>query len=135
MKDRNIAIGLLLAAGLSVGAGMHTEISIIRGKIIYRGTAEGPVKVEVFDRPQFAPRPVHFAVLSESGLYEARVHSGTYYLRAYIDVNRSGKWDPGEPVGLYGEGRPVVIVPLESKLGIDIRIEDDKKAVQEPEKK
>jgi hypothetical protein len=119
---------------LSVGAGLQGDVSTIRGKVVYRGTAEGPVRVEVFERPQFSPRPVYSAVISGAE-YEASVRSGTYYLRAYIDVNRNEQWDEGEPLGTYEQGRAVMIVPLASKLGIDIKIVDGKKAVEEPEKK
>ena len=135
MRRRITYIGLLLAAGLSIGAGIHTEVSTIQRKVLYRGTAEGPVKIEVFERPQFSPRPLYSKVIPEPSTYEVTVRPGTYYLRAYVDVSRNDQWDEDEPIGLYQQGRAVVIVPLASKRGIDIKIEDGKKGIQEPEKK
>lgn len=135
MRRRTVYIGLLLAAGLSMGAGIYGDVSTIQGKVFYERPAEGPVRVEVFDRPQFAPRPLYSAVVSDSDSYEATVLSGTYYVRAYIDVNRNGAWDEGEPVGFYRQGRGIVILPLASKLGIDIKIEEGKRGVREEEKK
>lgn len=86
------------------------------------------MKIEIFERPEFKQRPAYSIVIPEPGPFDAMVQAGTYYLRAYIDLNRNDRWDEGEPIGTYKEGQGVVVVPLASKPGIDIKLEDGKKS-------
>lgn len=41
-------------------------------------------------------------LLSESGTFEVRVAPGNYYLVAVVDRNRSGTFDDGDALGVYG---------------------------------
>lgn len=135
---RTIFVGLLAVIGLLMsGAGIRSGASNISGRVQYGGIVEGPVRVEVFDRPQFSPKPAYMAVISEPGLYEIEVRAGTYYLRAYIDRNENQSWDAEEPFGVYSSRREpagppgeldpfihrLVVLPLASRRGIDIQID------------
>ena len=126
-----IAAGLLapaLVVGVSFGAGLKTEFSTISGTVFYEGRSEGPVRVEAFDRPQFAPRPAYSTRISGPGPYEVKIRPGAYYLRAFVDRNENGNWDEGEPIGVYQAGAALVIPPLAFKNGIDIRIDPEQRS-------
>lgn len=137
MKPRGEGLGVLIAASalgaflsalsLSIpsparAGGIHAELSTISGQVIYAGRVSGPIIVEAYDRPQFSPRPVSSATLTESGAYEIQIRPGSYYLRAFVDGNNNGRWDPEEPVGIYSGEQALVIVPLASKMGINVLI-------------
>lgn len=64
-------------------------------------------------------------LLSESGAFEVRVAPGTYYLVAVVDRNRSGMFDDGDALGIYGIRR--WSNPREQK--IPITVGDRQKAV------
>jgi len=135
---RTIPLGFLAAAGLLAamvatqadGAGLHTEAATIRGEVVFIGTPPGPIVIEVYERPQFAPRPVSSAVVGQSGPYQVQVRPGAYYLRAFVDGNENRQWDSNEPIGAYSTEQALVIVPLASKGGINILIPLPKKSTE-----
>lgn len=106
----------------AAGGGLHTDVSTISGDVIFIGTPPGPIVIEVYERPQFSPRPVSSARVDQSGPYQVQVRPGAYYLRAFVDSNRNLQWDSNEPVGVYSAEQALVIVPLASKNGINILI-------------
>ncbi len=135
--------GLFQPGGTLLAAGIKTDILTINGEVTARGSATGPIIVEVYNRPQLSPRPVYSALMSRPGPYEIRVRPGTYYLRAFVDENRNRIWDIGEPAGLY-DGEPqtgmvradassnpaaqaLTVLALASKKGINIEIDVLKK--------
>ncbi|MBI3805033.1 MAG: hypothetical protein HY282_14880 [Nitrospirae bacterium] len=129
MRFRVATLGGLLAgllgllwASASGGAGIQTEILTISGEVIYVGNPPGPIVIEVYDRPQFSPRPVFSTAVMQSGAYALHVRPGIYYLRAFVDLNGNHLWDAGEPVGFYAAEQRLVVVPLASKSGINIQI-------------
>lgn len=101
--------------------GIHSDASTISGDVVFIGTPPGPIVIEVYARPQFAPRPVSSATVDQSGPYKVQVRPGAYYLRAFVDSNGNRQWDPDEPVGIYSTEQ-LVIVPLASRTGINILI-------------
>lgn len=130
MRSGKIPLGFLIAAVLLAsmidsngadGAGLHTEAATISGEVIFAG-AGGPIVVEVSDLPRFSPRPRYSIAISQSGPYEVEVGPGAYFLRAFVDANQNRRWDVGEPVGNYPTERPLIIVPLAFKKGVDILI-------------
>lgn len=131
-------IGLFLIGERAKAAGIKTDILAISGEITAQGQTKGPIVVEVYQRPQLAPRPVYTAVISQPGPYEIRVRPGTYYLRAFVDENRNQIRDPGEPSGIHamapGGASPaeaqagpaaqaVILLANAPKKGIDIKID------------
>lgn len=109
-------VGLLLTTGQAGAAGIKTDILTISGEITAQGRTKGPIVVEVYQRPQLAPRPVYSTVISRPGPYEIRVRPGTYYLRAFVDENRNQIQDPGEPAGIHAMG-PGAASPAEAQAG------------------
>lgn len=143
MKSGKIPLGLLIAAALLVslidsnraeGGGLQTEAATISGEVVFIGMPPGPIVIEVYERPQFAPRPVSSAVVGQSGPYRVQVRPGAYYLRAFVDSNENRQWDSNEPIGTYSTEQAVVLVPLASKRGINILIPLPKKSTEKQEK-
>lgn len=110
-------IALFLTGGKVRAAGIQTDILTISGEVTSQGSASGPVVVEVYQRPQLAPRPVYSTVLSRPGPYEIRVRPGTYYLRAFVDENRNQIWDPGERAGIHAAEAQAGMSPTEAETG------------------
>jgi hypothetical protein len=131
--------GLFLTVGTPSAAGLKTELLTISGEVTSRKPAKGPVIIEIYDRPQLAPRPAYSKTIPAPGPFEVRVHPGTYYLRAFVDENRNQTWDPGEPAGLYvlplpagtiraapketQDAQALIVLPLASQKGINIAID------------
>lgn len=129
---------LFLTVGTPSAAGLKTELLTIGGEVTSRKPAKGPVVIEVYDRPQLAPRPVYSTTIPAPGSFEVRVRPGTYYLRAFVDENRNQIRDPEEPAGLYvtpqqpgtirsgtkedQAPQALIVLPLASKKGIHIEI-------------
>ena len=98
----------------------------ISGDISYSGGETGPTFVEVFDNPNFLGSPVSFGILhyfepsimifsfDGNGYYEDYVPAGTYYLRAYMDLDFSFTPDPGEPYGEYRDAGGLIPVTIDS---------------------
>ena len=130
--------GFFLMVGRLSAAGIKLELLTVSGEVTSRKPAKGPVIIEVYDRPQLAPRPVYSVTIPAPGSFEVRVHPGTYYLRAFVDENRNQIWDPEEPAGLYvmpqqpgtirsetkeaQTAQALIVLPLASKKGIHIEI-------------
>ncbi len=131
MRSGKIPLGFLIAAVLLVsiinsnradGRGLQTEAATISGEVVFIGKPPGPIVVEVSDLPRFSPRPRYSIAISQSGPYEVEVGPGAYFLRAFVDANQNRRWDVGEPIGNYPTERPLIIVPLAFKKGVDILI-------------
>lgn len=143
MRSGKIPLRLLIATVLLVsiinsnradGGGLQTEAATISGEVVFIGKPPGPIVIEVYARPQFAPRPVSSSVVEHSGPYRVQVHPGAYYLRAFVDSNQNRQWDFNEPIGTYPTEQALVIVPLASKGGINILIPFPKKSTEKQEK-
>jgi hypothetical protein len=133
-------IGLLDGGGRTSSAGIQSDFLTIRGKVISPMGARGPVIIEVYNRPLFSHRPLHTKTIPHPGPYEVRIKPGTYYMRAFIDINENNAWDAGEPIGTYTTraktaevqveaeaaiaeiSQAVIVLPLASKRGIDIEL-------------
>lgn len=142
MRSAMIPLGFLMAAVFLVstiglkpanGGGIHMDVSTISGDVVFLGTPPGPIVIEAYERPQFAPRPASTATVEQSGPYHVQVRPGAYYLRAFVDRNGNRRWDPGEPVGIYSTEQALVIVPLDSKTGINILIPLPKESTEKQE--
>lgn len=122
-----LIFGWALPAGAIIGGASPVNPERIGGSVIYEGPHKGKIIVEAHARSDFADAPVSSTVLEGPGEYELKVKTGFYYLRAFVDLNGNGVFDAGEPVGEYGSSndktqKAVVILPLGSKIGIDIKI-------------
>ncbi len=122
-------LAALIASKRADAGGIHSDVSTISGEVIFIGIPPGPIVIEAYERPQFAPRPISSATVEQSGPYQVQVHPGAYYLRAFVDSNENGHWDSDEPVGVYSTDQALVIVPLASKMGINILIPLPKKGI------
>lgn len=130
MRTGKIPLGFLIAAGFLAtwvaskqtdGAERHFDVGTISGEVIFAG-AGGPIVVEVSDLPRFSPTPRYSIAISDSGPYEVEVGPGAYFLRAFVDANQNRRWDVDEPIGNYPTERPLIVVPLAFKKGVDILI-------------
>ena len=110
----------------TIGGASPFPTEAIRGTIRYEGPLSGRIIVEAHARADFEDQPSASAVLARPGEYELKISSGIYYLRAFVDVNGTGTFDPGDPVGQYGASKAVVLLPLASKIGVDIEIRKEK---------
>jgi hypothetical protein len=100
--------------GLKLDFGDAALIPGIAGKAAYTGTRScGCVAVEAFANPDLSGTPDReYGCVEANGHYELEFldPDDTYYLRAFVDVNDNGQFDPGEPFGTYS-GNPVASNP------------------------
>ncbi len=70
----------------------------ISGKIFYFGEKRGEIVIEALYSCDF-PSPLYFENISSPGDYSINVTEGSYYIRAYMDVNGNFTFDENEPHG------------------------------------
>ncbi|MBU1752825.1 PEGA domain-containing protein [bacterium] len=117
----------------------QASVGKITGVIFYAGTKTGSLYYAAFDNPQFNGKPAAEGVTEFSGQgtlsYTLKVLPGTYYLRAYIDIDGNRRPSENDQVGLYGTlstayypwqiiGTPTAVyVPADSiAAGIDFEL-------------
>ena len=73
----------------------------LKGKVIWDGQDLSQTTVQVYkDR---GLQNLYTGVTQlKSGEFEVRVEPGRYYLVAFVDLNRSGKFDIGDGMGIFG---------------------------------
>jgi parallel beta-helix repeat protein len=72
----------------------------ISGKVHYDGKKIGLTHILLFDRyPDEGVPPLKEITISPPGSYITQAQNGTYYLRAYMDVNGNNRPDAFEPMG------------------------------------
>ncbi|GEM_PF-1585395 len=70
----------------------------ISGKIFYFGEKIGKIFIDVSNSCDFS-HPLYSENISSPGDYSINVTEGSYYVRAYMDVNGNDVYDDGEPHG------------------------------------
>ncbi|MBI5060202.1 T9SS type A sorting domain-containing protein [candidate division KSB1 bacterium] len=83
------------------------------GTITYAGAETGGTFIQAFHTPTFDAVPAGIGFLltdTGNGDYTAFVDSfGTYYARAFMDLNNNFTPDPGEPQDIFGGATPAPI--------------------------
>ncbi len=74
----------------------------LEGKVIWEGEALANVNVSVYRDTALKELYMSGIPQREPGRFLLRVEPGRYYLVAYVDVNRSGRVDAGDGLGIYG---------------------------------
>lgn len=105
----------------------------ISGEISYSGQLSGPAFVEAYDNSMFAGNPIGFGILylpehqqmvfsqNGNGDYQDHLPEGTYYLRAYMDLDFSFTSSEDEPYGEYSDlWGPIAINIAEDEQLTDI---------------
>jgi hypothetical protein len=101
----------------------------IHGTLSYDGVHAGELVLDVFTEPGCEMAVARQVVAQdEQGAFGCDLPVGTYYLRAFCDVNGDGLLGPGEPSGLYGEENgdgvaATVLLPDDAALSFDIVLE------------
>ncbi len=116
MKQHNERIKMkwLLLLLLTVGIGFVSEVycqedttakrmtATLAGKIIWEGQDLAHTSVSVY-RDE-ALQQVYISGIPQlgDGRFTLRVEPGRYYLVAYVDVDKSGRFDTGDGLGMFG---------------------------------
>jgi len=85
------------------------------GKILSPHKDQGKIIVILFSEEDGKQIPVRYVFPEETGHFSFLVEAGTYYLKAFEDLNENLDHDPGEYAGAYGD--PISVVPAEPKAG------------------
>jgi hypothetical protein len=81
-----------------------TPILAINGTLTYNGTNTGLTILQAATDPDFQ-NIEHFSILLDStgtGDYTILADSGTYFVRAFMDMDLSFSYTQGDPMGYYG---------------------------------
>lgn len=73
----------------------------LKGRVIWDGQDLSQTTVQVYKDESLQDLYTGVTQLN-SGEFEVRVESGSYYLVAFVDLNRSGKFDTGDGMGIFG---------------------------------
>lgn len=73
----------------------------LKGRVIWDGQDLSQTTVQVYKDKSLQNLYTGVTQL-KSGEFEVRVESGRYYLVAFVDLNRSGKFDTGDGMGIFG---------------------------------
>ena len=73
----------------------------LKGKVIWDGQDLSQTTVQVYTDQNLKNLYTGVTQLN-SGEFEVRVEPGSYYLVAFVDLNRSGKFDTGDGMGIVG---------------------------------
>ena len=73
----------------------------LKGRVIWDGQDLSQTTVQVYRDESLQDLYTGVTQLN-SGEFEVRVESGSYYLVAFVDLNRSGKFDTGDGMGIFG---------------------------------
>lgn len=111
----------------------------ISGNISYSGQSNGPTFVEAYDNCELLGEPVGFGILrleesqqivfslNGNGCYQNQMPEGTFYLRAFMDLDFSFIYNEGEPYGEYRDINgfiPIIIEEGEQISGVDFEMND-----------
>ena len=73
----------------------------ISGTIHYCGSKTGKIYVLLFNQPIDSGEEINKTIVNSSGeLYNFNIQNGSYYLKAFLDLNNDSKYNDGEPAGL-----------------------------------
>ena len=84
-----------------IGDFAERATSGLKGKVIWDGQDLSQTTVQVYTDEGLQNLYTGVTQLS-SGEFEVRVEPGSYYLVAFVDLNRSGKFDTGDGMGIFG---------------------------------
>ena len=73
----------------------------LKGRVIWKGQDLSQTTVQVYKDEDLKNLYTGVTQLN-SGEFEVRVEPGRYYLVAFVDLNRSGKFDIGDGMGIFG---------------------------------
>gem|GEM_PF-6031212 len=101
-------------------------VSTIAGNVAYSGIQQGDIRIGIWNNAQFSGPFVAGQVLAAPGPYAvAGLNPGTYYVRAFRDVDGDQLPDTNEPFGAYGaRSRQTGVSVPPSAAGINITLED-----------
>ncbi len=100
-----------------------TEPGSISGMVYYGGVKQGKIYVSVYTDPTLVGAPIYRISILEPGPYIIYgVKTGTYYIRALLDMNGNKRPESFEPKGIYGAPDKVVVKKGEQVTGVDITL-------------
>ena len=79
----------------------NAATSGLKGRVIWKGQDLSQTTVQIYKDESLKHLYTGVTQLN-SGEFEVRVEPGRYYLVAFVDLNRSGKFDIGDGMGIFG---------------------------------
>ncbi|MCD6507282.1 hypothetical protein J7M22_11765 [Candidatus Poribacteria bacterium] len=110
MRRISILIPLfILIAGLipisqaeDQGKVQSAKTGAITGKVIWKGHDLSQVTVQVYKDSSLKDLYSTGFLLNKKGDYQLVLEPGRYYVAAFVDVDKDGKMDEGDGIGMYG---------------------------------
>ncbi|HIE27487.1 TPA: carboxypeptidase regulatory-like domain-containing protein, partial [Candidatus Poribacteria bacterium] len=122
---------LSLAQESAVKQVLDENAAIITGRVTWNGHDISQTTVQVYKDENLKDLYTAGILMNESGYYELRLEPGAYYLVAFVDENRSGGFDVGDGMGIYGitdwndrsqQKQAITVAPKERRENLDISI-------------
>jgi len=124
-------MSISLAQESSLEQVLDENAAIITGKVTWGSHDISQTTIQVYKDKSLKDLYTVGVLMKEQGFYELRVEPGTYYLVAFVDENRNGKFDVGDGMGIYGitawndrsqEKKAVTLGPEERRENLDISV-------------
>ena len=101
----------------------------VTGSISYTGTLSFPVRLEFWTNNAFSDQLVALQMLSGPGPFDIMLPgSGSYFIRAFMDLNSDNIPNPNEPSGVYApfnQGAEALVLPATGAVsGVALSVKD-----------
>jgi uncharacterized protein (DUF2141 family) len=124
-------MSLALAQESVVDRVLDENAAVITGRVTWSGHNISKTTVQVYKDESLKDLYTAGILMNEQGNYEFRLEPGTYYLVAFVDENRDGRFDVGDGMGIYGitdwsdrsqQKQAVTVTTKERRENLDISI-------------
>ncbi len=86
----------------AIAEAMQRATATLRGRIFWPGNSVEHATIQVYRDSALQQLYTEAVLLGKKGEFEVKVEPGRYYLVAFADTNKSGHFDAGDGMGIYG---------------------------------
>ncbi|MBM3235975.1 hypothetical protein FJZ31_06705 [Candidatus Poribacteria bacterium] len=124
-------MSLALAQEAAVDQVLDENAAVITGRVTWSSHKISKTTLQIYKDESLKDLYTAGVLMNEQGNYELRLEPGTYYLVAFVDENRDGRFDVGDGMGIYGitdwsnrsqQKQAVTVAAKERRENLDISI-------------
>ena len=124
-------MSLSLAQESTLERVLDENAAVITGRVTWGGHDISQTTIQVYKDESLKELYTAGILMEGQGYYELRLEQGTYYLVAFVDENRNGRFDVGDGMGIYGitdwrdrsqQKQAITVAPKERRENLDISI-------------
>ncbi|MBC8235361.1 PD40 domain-containing protein [bacterium] len=110
---------------------LDENAAVITGRVNWGGHDISQTTIQVYKDESLKELYTTGILMEKQGYYELRLEPGIYYLVAFVDTNRNGRFDVGDGMGIYGitdwndrsqQKHAITVTPKERRENLDISI-------------